>query len=133
MPIMSAVNWDDVRHALDTAQSLGYRRVSLTQHGVTFRATLGAQPAPAPALISEPESAAGPQTLKVTAPCVGYCTFAKGLVVGQNVAAGDRLAVIVALGLNNEVVAPAAGTVAALGVTDGAAVDFDTVLVELAG
>lgn len=62
---------------------------------------------------------------------MGYCTFAKGLEVGQNVEAGDKLAVIVALGLNNEVVAPAAGTVVALGVKDGAAVDFDTILVEL--
>lgn len=131
MPCMSAVNWDDVRHALDTAQSLGYRRVRLTQQGVTFQATLGAQPAPAPAPISEPEVVVAAETVKVTAPCVGYCTFAKGLEVGQNVEAGDKLAVIVALGLNNEVVAPAAGTVVALGVKDGAAVDFDTILVEL--
>ena len=128
---MSAVNWDDVRHALDTAQSLGYRRVRLTQQGVTFQATLGAQPALAPTPISEPEVAAAPETVKVTAPCVGYCTFAKGIEVGQTVTAGDKLAVIVALGLNNEVVAPADGTIAALGVTSGAPVDFDTILVEL--
>lgn len=86
--------------------------------------------APAAAPVAAPAAApvAGGQT--VTSPLPG--TVLKVVAsVGQAVKAGDTLFIIEAMKMENEIPAPADGTVASINVTSGAAVDAGTVLCSL--
>lgn len=81
-------------------------------------------PAPAPA----PTSASG--AASVTAPMPG--TILDVLVtVGTSVQAGQTVVLLEAMKMENELVAPCAGTVASVQVKKGDAVDTDAVLVVL--
>jgi biotin carboxyl carrier protein len=52
--------------------------------------------------------------------------------VGQQVAEGDTLVILEAMKMENEIVAPSAGTVASIPATKGASVNSGDVLVTLA-
>ncbi len=87
-----------------------------------------AAPTPAPAPAPAAPAAAGATT--VTAPMPGNildvpCT------VGQAVTAGQTLVVLEAMKMENEIVAPVAGTVASINVKKGDTVETDAVLVTL--
>jgi acetyl-CoA carboxylase biotin carboxyl carrier protein len=97
-------------------------------------------PAPlaAPAVAATPaaEAPAAPSAANaVKSPMVGTVYLAPNpeakpfVAVGQKVAAGDTLVIIEAMKVMNPIVAPAAGTVAAILIESGQPVEFDQPLV----
>lgn len=91
-------------------------------------APAAAAPAAAPAApaASAPAVATAEGT-KVTAPMPGNI-LAVNITNGQSVKAGDVLFILEAMKMENEIVAPADGTVKQVLVTKGAVVDTDAVL-----
>ncbi len=104
-------------------------------------------PAPAYATASAPQLAA-PTTIEaaaavapvstvppVTSPMVGTVYLAANpeakpfITVGQKVSAGDTLVIVEAMKVMNPIVAPAAGTVTSILVSNGQPVEFDQPLV----
>ena len=88
--------------------------------------------APAAAAPAAPAAAAAPSAptasgTNVTAPMPGNI-LAVNISNGQSVKAGDVLFVLEAMKMENEIVAPADGTVKQVLVTKGAVVDTDAVL-----
>ncbi len=67
----------------------------------------------------------------VTAPLPGAVLDVK-VAVGDEVKEGDVLAILEAMKMENEILAPCAGHVAAVRVAPGAAVDGGEVLIEIA-
>ena len=116
----------------------GEEKVRIVKHGAAAPATYYAQiPAAAPVALAapaaEPPAAAGqamPDGHVVKSPMVG--TFyraaspgAKPLVeVGQSVSAGDRLCIIEAMKLMNEIEADASGVIKAILVENGEPVEY---------
>ncbi|QUH31780.1 biotin/lipoyl-containing protein [Vallitalea guaymasensis] len=84
-----------------------------------------AAPAKKPAAASAPAGAT-----KVTAPMQGKIVDVK-VSNGQQVQAGDVLAILEAMKMENEVVAPAAGTVASVNVSAGQSVETGDLIVSL--
>ena len=66
----------------------------------------------------------------MTAPMPGH-TLDVSCTVGQAVTAGQTLIVLEAMKMENEIVAPVAGTVASINVKKGDTVETDAVLVTL--
>ena len=101
--------------------------------------TPAAAPAPAPAAASEPAApAAAPATDNaVLSPMVG--TFyrapspdaASFVEVGQTVRVGDVLCIVEAMKMMNQIEADRAGTVTAIHVENGEAVEFDQPLISI--
>lgn len=101
-------------------------------HPAPLNVAVPAAPAPAPvaAVAAEPSAPALPEGYVVKAPMVG--TFyrasspgAKAMVeLGQTVAAGDRLCIIEAMKLMNEIESDAAGTIKAILVENGQPVEY---------
>jgi len=92
--------------------------------------------APGPAAAPSPAAASGtPQAragaIQVRAPMPGTLLGYK-VALGQTVKRGDVLLILEAMKMENEIVAPADGSVAALRATEGAAVSTGDLLVELA-
>ncbi|MDR0703094.1 MAG: acetyl-CoA carboxylase biotin carboxyl carrier protein [Azoarcus sp.] len=87
-------------------------------------------PAAAPAPADAPETAALPEGHVMKSPMVGtfYRATAPGAAplvdIGQSVAVGDRLCIIEAMKLMNEIEADAAGTIKAVLVENGQPVEF---------
>ena len=89
--------------------------------------------APAAAPVAAPAAAPAVATAegtKVTAPMPGNI-LAVNCTVGQNVNAGDVLFILEAMKMENEIVAPAAGTVKQVLATKGSVVETDAVLAVL--
>jgi biotin carboxyl carrier protein len=84
--------------------------------------------APAPAAVSSASSGAG---VSLRSPMPGTLLSFK-VSKGQAVKAGQVLLILEAMKMENEIVAPASGTVAALCVAEGASVNTGDVLVEIA-
>jgi acetyl-CoA carboxylase biotin carboxyl carrier protein len=118
----------------------GDRKVRVARQGTPAAAPVHYAPAPAAAPAAsapgaEPLPAAPSAANAVKSPMVGtvYLTpnpEAKPFVtVGQKVAPGDTLVIIEAMKVMNPIVAPSAGTVAAILVESGQPVEFDQPLV----
>jgi len=119
-------------------------RISRGGTAVTYAAApapapVAAAPAAAPAAAAEaaaPE-AAEPAGHAVKSPMVGtfYASPAPGspafVSVGQKVAAGDVICIIEAMKMMNQIEADKAGTIGAILVEDGEAVEFDQPIVTI--
>ena len=121
-------------------------RISRGGSAVTYTAAPAPVPAPvaaapAPAAASAPVEAA-PESEKVEghavkSPMVGtfYASPAPGspafVSVGQTVAAGDVICIIEAMKMMNQIEADKAGTIGAILVEDGEAVEFDQPIVTI--
>lgn len=111
---MAKLDIDLVRHALTTARENGIIDVRLNLGEDSFSATLKpGKPDPKPQLLVHEELAAPvDQTIPVKATLVGFYREAKTpLTVGQIVEKGTPIAVIAALGIANDIEAPASGEV----------------------
>lgn len=87
-----------------------------------------AAPPTAPAPVAAPAAPAG--ALKVESPMPGNILDIK-VSAGQSVAAGDVLIILEAMKMENEIVAPQAGTVSSIHVNKGDAVDTGALLVSM--
>ena len=121
-------------------------RISRGGTAVTYAAApapapVAAAPAAAPAAAAEAEAAAPeaaePAGHAVKSPMVGtfYASPAPGspafVSVGQKVAAGDVICIIEAMKMMNQIEADKAGTIGAILVEDGEAVEFDQPIVTI--
>ena len=92
-------------------------------------APVASAPAAAPAPASAPAVNAGESAVKAPLPGVVVAVKAQ---VGQAVKAGEAVVIIEAMKMENEIVAPVAGTVKAIYVQKGASVQTDAPLFEIA-
>lgn len=74
---------------------------------------------------------AGPATLGVASPAVGFFVYADGLGPGLGVTKGDALGHVEMLGVRHDVRAPRAGTVRHLVAESGEAVEYGQTVVEI--
>lgn len=91
--------------------------------------TPAAAPAPTPAPVATPAPAA--EGTSVTSPMPGNILDIK-VNVGDKVAANQVVVVLEAMKMENDIVTPAAGTVASINVTKGQAVNSGDVLITVA-
>ena len=127
---MPGLDADLIKHALTVARQHGFAEVEIEANGAKFSASLEkgkkhpkpiAQPA-----VNEPKSNG---FLDIKAPLVGYYNqFKPALELGKSVSKGDVVAVITALGLDNDVESPHSGEIAEVLVADGDAVQYGQVL-----
>jgi acetyl-CoA carboxylase biotin carboxyl carrier protein len=104
---------------------------------MAYAAPAPAAPAPAPAEAAASEPAAPAADNAVLSPMVG--TFyrspspdaASFVEVGQTVRVGDVLCIVEAMKMMNQIEADRAGTVTAIHVENGAAVEFDQPLISI--
>ncbi|MGB2172756.1 MAG: acetyl-CoA carboxylase biotin carboxyl carrier protein [Porticoccaceae bacterium] len=122
-------------------------RISRGGTAVTYAAApapapVAAAPTPAPAAAPAAAEAAAPEAAEpaghaVKSPMVGtfYASPAPGspafVSVGQKVAAGDVICIIEAMKMMNQIEADKAGTIGAILVEDGEAVEFDQPIVTI--
>ncbi len=121
----------------------GARKVRVVRKPAPVQAAASYAPAYAPQLASaatttiEAGAAVAPVSAvpPVTSPMVGTVYLAANpeakpfIAVGQKVAAGDTLVIVEAMKVMNPIVAPAAGTVTQILVSNGQPVEFDQPLV----
>jgi acetyl-CoA carboxylase biotin carboxyl carrier protein len=74
---------------------------------------------------------AGPTSVGVASPAVGFFVYADGLGPGLDVGKGDELGHVEMLGVRHDVRAPRAGTVRHLVAESGEAVEYGQVVLEL--
>lgn len=74
---------------------------------------------------------AGPATLGVASPAVGFFVYADGLGPGLDVTKGDALGHVEMLGVRHDVRAPRGGTVRHLVAESGEAVEYGQTVVEI--
>ena len=131
---MPRLDLDTVRHALTTAQKLGYREVELTMGEDHFHAKLGGarvRSAPAPSH-AQPEGNAVDEAVSLKAPSVGFYREADPpLAVGQEIEQGDVVAMIVALGIANDVESKWTGKVSEVLVEPDQPVEYGQVLAKI--
>ncbi len=117
-------------------------RISRGGTAVTYAAAPAPAPAPVAAAPAEAAEAAAPASEEpaghaVKSPMVGtfYASPAPGspafVSVGQKVAAGDVICIIEAMKMMNQIEADKAGTIGAILVEDGEAVEFDQPIVTI--
>lgn len=123
---MPGLDSEQIRHAILTAQSRGYRQVRIRLGEDRFSAVLS--PAAVPEVEEDDEPvlpfAAVLSELAVSSPAVGYYRAVVDLKVGDKLAEGDKVGEVVALGLANDVTALGSGEIAEVCVADGEAVEF---------
>jgi len=130
---MPGLEPDLIKHALTVARQHGFAEVELESGGAKFSASLEKakkqpKPATAPA-IDEPKSNG---FLDIKSTLVGYYKQADStLAAGKAVSKGDVVAVITALGLENEVESPHSGEIADVLVKDGEPVQYGQVLARI--
>lgn len=112
------------------------RKFSVVVNGENFDVTvdeMGAAPAPAAAPAAAPAVAPAPAApvsagaVEVNSPMPGTILSVK-VKVGDAVKAGDTLCILEAMKMENEIVAPQDGKVAAIYVNEGAAVESNSKL-----
>jgi len=86
-----------------------------------------AAPAPAAAPAPKPAEASASGSVKVEAPMMGKILDIK-VSVGQALKRGDTLFILEAMKMENEIVAPADGTVVSINVNKGDTIESGTVL-----
>lgn len=130
---MPGLDSDQIRHAITTAQSRGFRQVRIRLGEDRFSAVLSAAPVLEPEESDEPEAAplAAPKELSVSSPAVGYFRAVVELRTGDKVNEGDKVGEVVALGIANDVTAGDGGEVDEVLVSDGDAVEYGQRLVKL--
>lgn len=133
---MAELDLETVKHALEVAKKHGFAQVDLELGAGSFSAqflprarkvnrSLAAKPSEAP-------SAMPPSTFDVKSILVGFVHAPKRpLQVGDQVKPGDVVAVIEALGLENDITADQAGIVEELLFSPGQSVQFGQVLARL--
>jgi acetyl-CoA carboxylase biotin carboxyl carrier protein len=124
-----------IQSALDAGKRLGCREVEVKAGDVTFKAGLPAEDEPVDVIEEaageEPAEtpAASPVEKNVEAPVVGHFQPLEDEVeVGNQVEKGQVIAEITALGLANDVVAPAGGEIVEILVAAGDAVEYGQAL-----
>jgi acetyl-CoA carboxylase biotin carboxyl carrier protein len=130
---MATLDFDLVRHALDTARKAGLDEVELELGDSKFSAVLDRKPkkaARAEAKTSdEPAAEAAPTTKPIKAGSVGiFRTVGEMLKVDTQVASGEVVGNIIALGLSNDVTANINGVIREVLVEDGQAVEYGQVI-----
>ena len=130
---MASLDLELVRHALDTAQQYGFREVEISLAEDQFSAKLSTRPRPQIVESGqgpvETVDEAKPETVAIVSPLVGYYREGQApLQVGDPVLRGDIVAVIVALGLANDVESKVSGEVTEVFVEPGQAVEYGQVL-----
>jgi acetyl-CoA carboxylase biotin carboxyl carrier protein len=129
---MSAITPELMRHALGVAQSLGLDTVELEVENEKFSAVIGKAPKPkasSTGAAPQPAATAADSTKPIKSSGVGYYRAAEPrLQVGAEVNKGDLVGSVVALGLANDLVAPATGIITEVMVQDGEVVDFGKVI-----
>lgn len=126
--LSGAMDVDTVRHALSVARLHGYAEVELRCGEGRFRARLEPAALAKPVVLTE-SAPDEPRLLDIRSTVVGYYRSAKPpLAPGTNVAKGDRVAAIEALGLLSDIESKVAGEVVELLVEEGQAVQYGQVL-----
>lgn len=126
---MAELDLDIVRHALGVARRNGFAEVEIGVDGGFFQARLDPLPAGAPKPVEAAEAPVEPALVDVKSPMVGYARDAKvPLSVGLEIQKGQVVATIEALGLANDVEAPAAGEVVEILVASGEPVQYGQVI-----
>ncbi len=123
---MPGLDSEQIRHAILTAKTKGYRQVRIRLGEDRFSAVLS------PSISQEVEEddepvlpfAAVASELAVSSPAVGYFRAVVELRVGDKLAPGDKVGEVVALGIANDVTAQESGEVAEVFVADGDPVEF---------
>lgn len=130
---MPGLDSEQIRHAIMTAQSRGFRQVRIRLGEDRFSAVLSAAPVLEPEETDEPEVApvAAPKELSVASPAVGYFRAVVELRTGDKVNEGDKVGEVVALGIANDVHAGGSGEVEEVLVSDGDSVEYGQSLVKL--
>ena len=126
---MAELDLDIVRHALGVARRNGFAEVEVAVEGGAFSARLDPMPPSAPKPLEAQEINAEPALVDVKSPMVGYMRDGKTpLAVGQEIQKGKVVAMIEALGLANDVEAPASGEVVEVLVAAGDPVQYGQVI-----
>ncbi len=133
---MPGLDAELIKHALTVAREHGFAEVEIEANGARFAANLEkAKRAPNPPPTSaQTEEHKSNGFLDIKATLVGYYNQAKpALEAGKTVSKGDVVAVISALGLDNDVESPHSGEVAEVLVSDGDPVQFGQVIARVKG
>jgi acetyl-CoA carboxylase biotin carboxyl carrier protein len=122
----------------------GLGEIEITRGDLRLRVAAAPSSAPAPSTTPQVEAAAaagasadvattpaGPVTLGVVSPAVGFFVYADGLGPGLDVTKGDALGHVEMLGVKHDVRAPRAGTVRHLVAESGEAVEYGQTVVEI--
>lgn len=127
---MSELNPEVIEHALAVARKHGFAEIELESGTSAFRAKLDpAAKAKRRNHETEATEPSEPAPKPIRSPLVGYYSTApRGLKVGQVVKAGDFVATVTALGINNEVEASVNGEVIEVLVADGDPVEYGQTL-----
>jgi acetyl-CoA carboxylase biotin carboxyl carrier protein len=132
---MAKLDLDLVRHALKTARENGIVDVQISIGDDSFAASLApGKPKPK---ASGPSAAAVPTVspdaiVDVKAPLVGYYRTSKiALEVGKRVEKGSAIAVVAALGIANDIEAPASGEIIEVLVQPDESVQYGQVLARI--
>ncbi len=138
MKVMSAIDFDLVRHALDIAVQSQMNEVELEVGDAKFSAVIEKKATPKTAASPVIESAVPavaeiqPASKPIKATSVGIFRTAKvPLIAGATVEKGDVIGTIFALGISTEVQASIAGTISDILVEDGDPVEYGQSIMEI--
>ena len=122
---------DLVRHALSVARDRGFAELELTSKAGSFSARLDPI-APKPGAQKAAQPAAEPQLGEIKSSLVGFYRAAREpLEVGRTVQKGEVVAIVVALGLANDVESKVSGTVVELLIKQDQPVQYGQVLAKV--
>jgi len=130
---MAGLDAELIKHALSVARQHGFAEVEIEAGGAKFAASLEKgkkQPKPVTPVGHEESKSNGFMDIK--APLVGYYNQVRpALEPGKSVSKGDVVAVITALGLDNDVESPHSGEVTEVLVSDGDPVQYGQVIAKV--
>jgi biotin carboxyl carrier protein len=124
---MSRFDTPAIEKLIAKAKSLGLTRLRVAEEGNEVSIELP-RSARSSSPVSEPVSE-GPVIREVASQYVGY--FRPGAEPGATLAKDEAIGVVESLGLPNDVLAPAAGTLSTFLVGEGDAVEYGTVIARI--